>query len=120
MNSRQDLEEAAKLASSLLDRTRDGKIEWTVLDEDQFVYSTPRGIDFVVSGSDNGLGFRMQDQGGHNLISVVTESGREYWEMAEGEAGLAEALTPLYDLARRSALKVDEKVSEISKYLESL
>src|ERR1039458_8465266 len=120
MSNKQDFEEASKLAPSLLERSRDGKINWNVLDDEQFIYSTPLGITFVISSSEQGLGFKMHDGNGYNLISVSTVPNKELWDMEDGEAPLVTILPELYDLARRSALKVNKKVSDVSKYLDSL
>jgi hypothetical protein len=118
--NKQDFEEASRLATSLLARTQDGKIEWFVNDQNEFGFTTPKEITFLVSSSSEGLGFKMEDGGGHQLISVFTDPNKEFWEMAEGENDLFRVLPDLYDVARRSALKVDEKVTEIREYLNSL
>jgi hypothetical protein len=120
MSNRQDLEEATKLATSLLERTQDGKIDWSVYDQDEFVYTTPAGIAFVVSAPSQGYGFKMQDRGGQEIITTLINPEKEYWELLDGEAALSKVLPDLYDVARRSALKVEQKVSEISEYLNSL
>ena len=120
MSNRQDFKKASKLAKSLLERTRDGKVDWAVLDDQQFIYSTPQGITFVISSSANELGFKSHDGHGYNLLAVSTQRYKELWDMEDGEAPLVEVLPELYDLARRNALKVNQKVSEVSKYLDSL
>jgi hypothetical protein len=120
MSNKEDFEEASKLARSLLKQTRDGKIDWAVLNDEQFTYSTPLGITFVISSSGHELGFRMHDGHGYNLISVSTERNKELWDMEDGEAPLVAVLPELYDLARRIALRVNKKVSEVGNYLDNL
>jgi hypothetical protein len=120
MSNKLDFQEASKLASSLLERTQDGKIEWSPYDQNEFTFTTPAGIAFVISASSQGFGFKMQDRNGNTLITAITNPDKEYWELADGEAGLSKTLPDLYDVARRSALKVEQQVSEISEYLNSL
>ena len=120
MSNRQDFEEASKLANSLLESTQNGKVEWFLYDQDVFTYATPTGITFFVSVSPEGIFFKMRDSDDHDLISVATRSNKEYWELEEGEQGISQVLPQLYDAARRSALRVEAKVSEISEYLNSL
>jgi hypothetical protein len=120
MSSKQDFEEASKLAKSLVARTQDGKIDWAVFDQDAFMYTAPAGIAFHVSHSKSGFGFTMLDPSGHKLIEIVTSPDKEYWELVEGEASASQILPDLYDVARRSALKVNEQVNEINQFLEAL
>jgi len=103
----------SELVNTISVRTREGKLSWEELSSSGFL--TRVGQTMIVidrSGSDGMPYLRITDESGKVLetikFPVLSDDSRE------------ELLSPLYELARRQALRVDETLSDLQRSLDRL
>jgi hypothetical protein len=121
-NTQEGVIEGLDLASRLVEKTESKKLTWTkTLVGSAFTASVGSKLHFAVYATpDNELGLSMQDQDGDEILKVQVEVRPRYGYALRGEESLAASLERLFDLARRSALNVDQKVEYARSLLQSL
>jgi len=112
----------AAIAFKLLEKTNDAKVQW----EDNapfgdFVTALDEGFSFSIrkdtSRGDTTYSLLMKDKEGNVIFNLrLTDDP----ETMISRQSLYEALGDLYDIARRRALRVDEKVERVSEILEKI
>jgi hypothetical protein len=123
------ISESSSLVAKLLARTEEGKIEWT---EGGFIHTGLETFDAALEGdlkvsisSDKeGVAFdvrltnRIGDE--RRILYVSLEHDPSFGYDLPGESELYESLIQLHELARRSALKVDQSLANARDFLERL
>jgi len=95
------------LVNTILEKTKAGKLKWE---------ETPVENVFIASvGGSTTLKVRYDWQG-PDTLSLLDENGKLLWIISDA----GPVLTELFDLARRIALRVDEKVEALMETLQKL
>ena len=95
------------LLNAILEKTKAGKLKWEeTADEDVFIASVGGDTTLKVS----------KEPGLLVKLSLLSEQGKTVWEVTD----LSYELDELFRLARRVALKVDEKVEALLETLQRL
>jgi hypothetical protein len=98
------------LAASVLDKTREGKLNWKEFFSDS--YETSIGnYSIIIERKGIVYTMRLADRTGVEIERVSSGSGA---------AGVHETLSEIYELARRQALRVDETLLTVKRALDSL
>lgn len=114
-----DVTEFAPVIEKLLERTREGKVAW---EEQTFGFGTRvKSYEFIISKSeDQGditITVRMLDDRGSEIFEVkLTDDPQTLAKHRQFVAVLKE----LFELARRKALNVEQKVDEASQLLDQM
>ena len=105
-------EEMLLLARTLLERTKQGKIEWSVTDNDsEFLYSSTRSA--LLIGGDPYEGTYELQLLNHQGSAVATLSN----EAEEEDSEIHRILEELFREARNRALEIDSTLTDIHKAL---
>lgn len=113
MSSYADQLDATGLVTAILEKTRAGKLKWAeTAEEEVFIASV---------GGNTTLKVWRYESGGSPpyyqcTLSLLDENGKILLESSEPDAMLDE----LFTLARRIALKVDERVDKLMETLQKL
>ncbi|MGA7696867.1 MAG: hypothetical protein WCA76_17705 [Candidatus Sulfotelmatobacter sp.] len=121
------------IATKLLEKTKAGKIEWKERGQGfgEALYEQPVEVGFVAdlgegfsfevssvtSRGDTSYSLSMSDDQGHRIFTLALADDPD---TMINRPLLYETLTDLYDIARRKALKVDEKIGRVSAILERI
>jgi|SRR5215468_5415215 len=110
--------ELITIATKLLQKTREGKISWEpsfASINGAFRCGLGDSFEFVISQSQSAsLFFNMLDNSGNSILSGESTP----LPTSPEEETFSETLEKLYELARRQALRVDEKVRVASELLD--
>ena len=99
-----------RLVTVVLEKTRDGKLNWEeTADQTAFIASVGGNTTLKIERGRDWNGF-------NDTLSLIDEKGIVLWEVDDPQPMIEE----LYKLARRIALKVDEKVEAIMESLQKL
>lgn len=141
MNSSIEITEALKLVDKLIDRTREGRLQWEVAGTDDqwgaiaFTTALEGNLKATVSVvkpvQDTQLAFSLVEfdtrgtlltgiEPNKEVLSVSVEKDPSYGYDTKQEKQLAGLLIDLYGLARRSALKIDSSVQKALTYLDKI
>jgi hypothetical protein len=103
---------SSDLFDTILQRAREGKLEWSELSDTGFI--APIGLNSIVidQGRTRGYTLRITNERGTVIDTANSDIG---WGVA-GEDRFEE----LYELARRKALRVDETLVQLKRTLEEL
>ena len=98
-----------RLVSTVLDKTKAGKLKWEeTADENVFIASV---------GGNTTLKIRQSENWQYpNTLSLLDENGKLLSQISDPQTLIQE----LFELARRIALKVDEKVEALIETLQKL
>jgi hypothetical protein len=123
------VDESSSLVESLIGRTEEGKIQWTegdfeldtsesfstILDEmlTVSIFSNKSEVRFSVSANVTQYVTRQ-------ILAVTLEHDPNFGFESLREGSLHDQLMQLLELARRSALKVDEKLANAREFLQRL
>ena len=124
--------ESTALVPKLLARTEENKISWS--DRSDFLSSPADGERFEVdlegnlkvsiSSNQSGIAFAVALKrlvgGDRELLSVFLEHDPSFGYDLPGESELYDSLIKLFELAKRSALKVDQNLANVRDFLERL
>jgi len=139
MNSRLALADAGRLIGKLVDRTREGKIAWTVTTRRSghnaleaaleggmkvIVWLANREVGFTVAlGVDEAqqeVEAREAELPETDLLAITLgDPARHNYDFPEEEE-IYKGLVELHELARRSAYRVDARFEEINNYLDRI
>jgi hypothetical protein len=130
-NTLDNISEARELVSQLIDKTLAKKLEWTQGDNatsgELSLFEAGVGTEFTIKvfslsryPTGEGYGIEMIEGSGAQVLRVELESSPRYGYSLPGELELAQELTRLHELARRSVFGVDSKVSKAKSLLLSL
>jgi hypothetical protein len=126
------ISEASSLVIRLLARTEENKITW--IDRSDF-FSSPTApevfeaelegdVKVSISSDQSAMTFSVALKhmvgGDRLLLSVSLEHDPSFGYDLPGESELHDSLTKLHELARRSALKVDQNLANARDFLERL
>jgi hypothetical protein len=106
----------APVIEKLLDKSRQGRLSW----DKGYLKDFRCTIDqytFVVSAADSGYGLSMLDSDQNEIFSLNLQD--EVIFSGENRR-LFDEVSELYELARRKALKVDEKLAGVSELLDKV
>jgi hypothetical protein len=114
------------LIQRLLDKSKEGKVAWEWPGgyggyPTEFICSqgeNDKPYTFTINQHDAAYTLSMTDSDGVEVFRVTGEE-QVLWE-SEDQKRMYELLSELFELARRKALKVEQKVSYASEMLESL
>ncbi len=148
MNSSIEIAEALKLAKKLIDRTREGRVQWEADGPRLMTGSADQSgatgfttllegdlkakVSTMKQGQDEMLAFSLVEFSTRgnllaapvipdkDVLSVVVERDPSFGYDSAEERLLAGLLIDLYSLARRSALKIDGSVEKALTYLDKL
>lgn len=99
----------SRLVSTILDKTKAGKLRWEeTADENVFLTSVGGNTTLRIRQSDAFMG--------SDTISLLDENGKLLWVISDPQPLIGE----LCQLARRIALRVDEKVEAFMETLQKL
>lgn len=114
-------EEWIPIIEKLIQKTEERKLEWEAGSLDDFKCALPdRGnaFEFLISRSGSGRSktvfINMFDPQGHSLINANSTT----LPTSPPEEHMSDQLEFLYELVRRQALKVDEKIKVVSDLLD--
>jgi hypothetical protein len=99
----------------LLGKSRQGRLPWETAHYRQFRCTLDQ-YTFAVSQTDSGYSLNMLDSDQNEIFSINVQD--EVLFMKPENETLYNELTELYELARRKALKVDEKLAGVSALLD--
>jgi hypothetical protein len=99
------------LIETILQRTREGKLDWSELSESGYIASIGLNSIVIDRGKTGGYALRITNERGTVIETAVSESIAEF---------STTALQEIYELARRQALRVNETLLDIKKTLERL
>jgi hypothetical protein len=121
-NTQESIIEAIELAQQLIAKTSEQKLTWSpqLVPQDAFQSSLGRDFNFSIVKTDDGYLFSMRDAENNDLVLVEVESNPRYGYSFANERQLNDILADLYELARRNALKVEDKVLQAKNLLNSL
>jgi hypothetical protein len=110
------------IIKKLLDKTRAGRVPWEESDRDEFRcgllgYGDEKYTVYVRSRQD-GYALRIEDLGQRTVSYVVAEEEIVYRDAERKET--FDTLSDLYELARRKALSVPEKLASVAELLDRL
>jgi len=110
MSSYADQLDATGLVTAILEKTRAGKLKWEeTADEEVFIASVGGNTTLKVSRDASSRYYQ-------SALSLLDENGKVILVSSEPESMLDE----LFTLARRIALKVDERVDRLMETLQKL
>jgi hypothetical protein len=119
-NTLDNISEARELVSQLIDKTLAKKLEWTQGDKaisgELSLFEAGVGTEFTIKVFSTSRYTTGEGYG----IEMELESSPRYGYSLPGELELAQELTRLHELARRSVFGVDSKVSKAKSLLLSL
>ena len=99
-----------RLVTVVLEKTRDGKLNWEeTAHEKAFIASVGGNTTLKIEQGQNWNDYT-------DTLSLLDEKGNVLWEVDDPQPMIGK----LYKLARRIALKVDEKVAAILETLQKL
>ena len=122
------------ILEKLLRKTADGRLDWSAADNDRFLCQLDEKYVFTVWRTEGGFGAKMeagtlQFLGGlapspewqepPARVFEITIDDRIYFESPE-EKRAFELLSDLHEVARRSALRVPERLSEAAQLLDKI
>ena len=113
-----------EIVEKLRDRTRRGRVQWETLyggfrstvgdtsrpNQQYFTFT----LETVGQGSEPVRSFSMLDEKGHEILRVISND----LPTSAEEEETSTLLNELYEMARRQALKVDEKLESASTLLD--
>ena len=99
------------LANSVLEKTREGKLNWKEFFPDSYETSISN-YSIIIERKGDVYTMRLANRAGVE-IERVSPSGL-------GGVGVREMLSEIYELARRQALRVDETLLLVKRALDSL
>lgn len=126
------ISEATSLVVRLLARTEENKIVWSdrsdfllsPADAETFEAELEGKVKVSISSDRSALTFAVTLKnmvgGDRQLLSVSLEHDPSFGYDLPGESELHDSLTKLHELARRSALKVDQNLANARDFLERL
>ena len=104
--------DAAPLLTAILEKTRAGKLKWDeTADENIFLVSVGGNTTLKVRSPSNEF-----YGDAYHTLSLLDENGKLLWEIRDPQPLIGE----LFRLARRIALKVDERVEALMETLQKL
>lgn len=110
-----EFDELIPIAAKLLQKTREGKIIWEPSLFGGFRCSLGGNFEFVISQPQSeGVFLNMLDNTGNSILNGESTS----LPTSSEEETFSETMKKLYELARRQALRVDEKVRIASELLD--
>ena len=109
--------EYAPVIEKLLDKSKQGRLPWETAHY-RYFRCTLDQYTFGISQTDSGYILNMQDSA-HNEIFSLSAQDEVLFPSPEKER-LYNELSELYELARRKALKVDEKLAGVSALLDKV
>lgn len=114
-----DPSEYKNIIEKLLEKTRQRRVDWEQAFSSSFKCAVGSGdggsFSFTISSSDDEpLSLRMSDES-HNTIFRVTSNDLP---TSPEEEEISQMIEELYELARRQALKVDQKLELASSLLD--
>lgn len=96
------------IAEALLEKTRSKEVEWTVGGPREFVVHFLSGRVLVGKDNDNDVYITVTDTNG-----IIVESANMGFRRYANNREFRNQMVELYDLARRSALRVDSTMESI-------
>ena len=107
-------DQIAKLVDKLAELSEQGKVRWEeTADENTFLASVAKFIVTIAKPNANEYSLTVADQSGKTLEEAREQEGSSYYVDYQRLAGL-------HELARRTALRVDEALSEMLSSLEQI
>jgi hypothetical protein len=100
------------LIETILQRTREAKLDWSELSESGYVASIGPNSIVIDRPKIGGFALRITNERGTVIETAISES------IAEGFSGTP--LEEIYKLARQQALRVNETLLDLKKNLEKL
>ena len=113
MSSYADQLDATGLVTAILEKTRAGKLKWEETAGEEVFIASVGGNTTLKVWRDDSFGSPAYY---HCTLSLLDENGKILLESREPDAMLDE----LFTLARRIALKVDERVDKLMETLQKL
>jgi hypothetical protein len=122
------ISESSSLVAKLLARTEEGKIEWSegeynAAGLETFDATLEGDLRISISSDETVVAFDVRLKKGFDerrILNVSLEHDPSFGYDLPGESELYESLTRLHELARRSALKVDQSLANARDFLERL
>jgi hypothetical protein len=115
-----NLGEYKGVIQKLLEKTREQKVEWEKAFSSSFRCTVASGSDFfefTVSLDEDGQRFlRMSDQE-RNMIFIAQSNDLP---TSPEEEEVSQMIEEIYDLARRQALKIEDKLEQVSAFLDQV
>jgi hypothetical protein len=105
------------IVEKLFEKTAAGRISWEGYGR-RFTCTLEQEYTFEISKSDDAFALVMKDAGGNEIISEYQQEEIIFHDHARAE--LFDTLKELFELARRKALGVEEKVSGAVKLLDKI
>jgi len=123
------ISESSSLVAKLLARTEEGRIEWCEggyihAGLESFEATLEGDLKVSISSDKTGVAFvvliKNKDGDERRILGVSLEHDPSFGYDLPGESELYESLTQLHELAKRSALKVDQSLANARDFLERL
>ena len=109
------MSDLAEMVPDLIEKTRDGRLEWEEPDFNEFEAKIAKYKLFLKLGRD-GLSLTLFDANGRPLDAVYSLDGGRGFDLNVRTANLQ----PLYDSAKRKARRVDQALAEVESALKTM
>jgi hypothetical protein len=114
--------EYKEIAAKLLEKTKTGKLSWTELegrDSDQFYCDLDGQYTFSVWKKGDNYGLNMKSQASSRVLFTMQEEEEIYFSDPRRKERF-ELLSDLYELARRKALNLPDKLATVAELLDKI
>ncbi len=110
--------ESQPILDKLIRRSREGRVAWEVRNRTSFFCSVEGQYTFEVSRYEDTYRLEMRDASNHEILSL-SQPDRIVFQN-DSERRLFESLSDLYEIARRKALQVEDKLATASELLDRI
>ncbi len=100
----------SRIVDRLLERTRSQELTWE---------TTALRLGFITNFTDSSIRLFVDEEKGELAVSAIDNHGRTFQTESASRLTNKDSLYELYELARRQALGVDEKLGAILEKLEA-
>jgi len=104
------------IVTKLLEKSREGRLNWEKDPLGQFACRIEGEYVFTSKTTEDGYGLTMEDSEGNVIFSITAEQDVVFAEPKQEE--LFNMLRDIYQLARKKALNVDEKIATAAGLLD--
>jgi hypothetical protein len=127
MNPTENVQDALKIVPKLIERTREGKLQWHQWEHDSCPPNSPSAfitfadrMRIVIAWEREAITLRIEDGDERLLILVTLENNPKYGYDQPREGELYVQMAQLLETARRSTGDIERKVAELDNLLDRL
>jgi hypothetical protein len=106
------------IVAKLLEKSQQGRLNWEKRGWAEFACAIERQYRFTSTATSDGYELKMEDSEGNVIFSITGEQAVVYDDPKKEE--VFNTLRDLYQLARKKALNIDEKLASAAVFLDSI